>query len=236
MTLEEIIKARRSVRIFDQQVKFDHEKVTRALELTLLAANSSNLQTWEFYRIQDKEKIRQMVPLCLKQNACRTASELVLFVSRRDLWRSRCTWNLDHIADLHTDPKRIAKSKRYYGVSIPFLYKNDFLGIHTLKRFFYLQYHHLIKKPLINWVTKNDTRIVSHKTMGIAAAHFMLSMTDQGCATCPMEGFDEFKVKKFLKLPKEAEISIILACGLAAPEGVYYDRTRLNSKDVVFEI
>ena len=109
MTLTEIIQKRRSIRKFDTQHTFDHHTVTIALQLAILAPNSSNLQTWEFYRIKDKEKIASMVPLCLKQNAARSASELVLFVSRKDKWQERCAW---HMAKLMTDTQSTESDKK----------------------------------------------------------------------------------------------------------------------------
>ena len=143
MTLDEIIKSRRSVRLFDTEHVFDHSMVTKALELAILAPNSSNLQCWEFYRINDKEKINEMYPLCLKQNAVRTASELVLFVTRRDKWRERCDWHLSQVLEMHNDAKRIEKSIRYYKKSIPFFYRDDPFGFYSLMRFFYLQFNRI---------------------------------------------------------------------------------------------
>lgn len=240
MTLTEIIHSRRSMRKFDIHHMFDHSKVTKSLELTVLAANSSNLQTWEFYRIKNKEKIKSLVPLCLNQNAVRTASELVVFVSRKDLWQKRCKWHLNNIKeDMKQglgDPEKQKKGIRYYKQSIPFLYKDDFLGLNNIKRWAYKQYMHIKGKYTINWVSQQDLRVVSHKTLGIAAAHFMLAMTDQGYDTCPMEGIDEKKIRNFLMLPTYSEISMIIACGKGTPEGIYYDRKRLEMNEVVFEI
>ena len=240
MTLTEIIHHRRSVRKFDTEFPFDHSAVTKALELAILAPNSSNLQTWEFYRLKDKNKIKQLLPLCLKQNAARSASELVLFVSRKDKWKSRCAWHLDNI---HRDMKenrgdeiKHKKGIRYYGTSIPYLYKSDFFGVHTLIRKIILLFKHITNKPFLNWTTTSDTRVVAHKSLALAAAHFMLSMTEQGYDTCPMEGFDEYKVKRYLNLPDAAEIGMIVACGKGLPEGVYYDRRRIALDQLVFEL
>ena len=240
MTLTEIIKLRRSVRRFDTKASFDHEAVTRALELAMLAPNSSNLQTWEFYRLKDKSRIAAMVPLCLKQNAARTASELVLFVSRKDHWKARCKWHLDHtlqeIEARPEDHKKLNKSLRYYGTSIPYFYRNDFLGIHTIIRKVNLLIQDIRHHPFIRWTSSSDLRVVSHKSLALAAENFMLSMTDQGYATCPMEGFDHKKVKKFLKLPSEADISMIIACVVGLPEGIYNERRRLPYDQVVFDL
>ena len=222
------------------QAIFEHEAVTRALELALLAPNSSNLQTWQFYRLKDKARIAAMVPLCFKQNAARTASELVLFVSRPDLWKERCRWQLDHtLQEMKSHPedhKRQQKSLRYYGRSLPYFYRNDLLGIHTLIRRLNLVIQDLLRKPFLRWTSSADTRVVSHKSLALAAENFMLSMTDQGYATCLMEGFDEKKVKKLLNLPRQAEIGMILACGKGLPEGIYTVRNRLPYDQVVIEL
>lgn len=240
MTLAEIINKRRTIRKFDTNHDFDHSAVTKSLELTMLAPNSSNLQTWEFYRIRDKNKIKELVPLCLNQNAARTASELVVFVSRKDLWKKRIQWHLDNIKYEQSqgsgDEKKHQKGIRYYSQSIPFLYKKGWANLYNIIRWSYLFYKHIRGKYLINWVTANDTRVVSHKSIGIAAGYFMLSMTDLGYDTCPMEGIDEIKIKKNLALPRTCEISMIIACGKGLPEGLYYERKRIPYDQVVFEI
>ena len=240
MTLEEIILHRRSVRIFDETFPFDHESVTRALKLAILAPNSSNLQTWEFYRIRSKEKIKELMPYGLNQNAFRTASELVLFVSRRDLWENRCKWHLEDIktqlAKGSKNEKRLRKGLRYYGRLIPFLYRTDFLRFYTLIRWLFMIFRNLAGKPMLRWITKTDTQLVSNKSLALAAENFMLAMTDAGYDTCPLEGFDEKYVKKIIGLPRSAFISMIIACGMGKPEGVYYVRRRLDYHEVVFEV
>lgn len=240
MSLEEIIRHRRSVRIFDDTYPFDHESVTRALQLAILAPNSSNLQTWEFYRIRSKEKIAALMPYGLNQKALRTASELVLFVSRRDLWKKRCQWHLEDIktqlAKGSKNEKRLRNGLRYYGRLMPFLYRSDFLGIHTLIRWLFMIYRDLLGKPMLRWITLADTQLVSNKSLALAAENFMLAMTDAGYDTCPMEGFDQKHVKKIIGLPHPAFISMIIACGKGKPEGIYYERRRLDYREVVFEV
>ena len=61
----------------------------------------------------------------------------------------------------------------------------------------------------------------------------MLSMSAEGYDTCPMEGFDSDKVKKFLKLPAAAEICMIVSVGKAAPEGIYGDRVRIPNEEII---
>ena len=78
-------------------------------------------------------------------------------------------------------------------------------------------------------------RIVTHKSAGLAAQNFMLSMAELEYDTCPMEGFDSKLVKKALNLPKKAEINMILACGKRSETGIYSKRFRVPFKEVYSE-
>ncbi|MDP5139170.1 MAG: nitroreductase family protein [Spirosomaceae bacterium] len=89
---------------------------------------------------------------------------------------------------------------------------------------------------MMRLTTLADLRVVTHKSTALAAQTFMLAMQNEGYATCPMEGFDEKVIKKLLKLPSEAEVTMIVACGKATPEGVYAPRTRVANEEVIFTV
>ncbi|GAH00099.1 unnamed protein product [marine sediment metagenome] len=52
---ERVVRSRRSTREFRDE-KVPEEVMRRCLELALLAPNSSNLQSWEFYWVRDEAK------------------------------------------------------------------------------------------------------------------------------------------------------------------------------------
>jgi nitroreductase len=79
-------------------------------------------------------------------------------------------------------------------------------------------------------------RIVVHKSAALACQTFMLSMKAEGFDSCPMEGFDSIRVKEFLKLPKGAEICMIISVGTAKPQGIYGRRVRIPKEEVIFEL
>ncbi len=240
MTYKKIVESRRSVRRFDTSHIFNHETVKEALRLALLSPNSSNLQTWEFYRVKSKDKLASLSEACLGQGAARTASELVVFVSRTDLWKRRADWNYQQILDKLGEPENpTTKEKRalhYYKTMIKLFYDNRFWPLSSIKRKAVLLYRILSGKPMMRFTRKNDSRIVSNKTLGIAAQTFMLSMEEQGYQTCPMEGFDAVWVRKILGLPRSADVSMVIACGKGLPEGISNERLRMPYEDVVFEV
>jgi nitroreductase len=240
MTFPEIVQARRSIRKFDTEHEFDHNTVKNALELTILSPNSSNLQTWEFYRVRSKDKLEKLTKACLNQGAAKTASEMVVFVSRTDLWKRRADWNASQIKKKIGErtelTKREKRSIQYYTVMMWLFYDNTLWPLNSITRKAVLLFRILQGKPMMRFTRKSDSRIVSNKTLGIAAQTFMLSMKDQGYDTCPMEGFDAVWVRKILKLPRSADVSIVIACGKGLPEGVTNERLRLPFNEVVFEV
>ena len=88
MNLEEIINYRRSIRHYKSDL-IDAEKVKHCIELATLAPNSSNLQLWEFYHITNFEILKKMAVACLSQQSATTAQQMVVFVTRQDLYRKR---------------------------------------------------------------------------------------------------------------------------------------------------
>ncbi len=239
MTFDQIVNARRSVRIYDENANFDSNIVTKSLERAVLSANSSNMQLWGFYQVSSNEKKDAIIKACMHQSAARTASELIVFVTRQDKWKARAAWNLANMQKQFAGKELSSKDKRalsYYEKLMPLFYTNDFFGIATMIRFCIVVYHTIINKPIIHLVTHADQRISMQKSCALAAQTFMLSMKSEGYDTCPMEGFDERMVKNILNLPSKAEICMIVACGIGKPEGIYSKRTRVDNLEVIFKL
>jgi nitroreductase len=240
-TVSEAIHYRRSVRVYDKEKCIDKAIVKKCIEQAALAPNSSNLQLWEFYHVTSKDIIDKIAPFCFNQNAARTAQQLVVFVSRKDLWKKRAKSNLKFIDGTfgannpkQKQSKREKTARGYYGKIIPFAYA-DFLGLFGFLKYILVSVIGLFK-PIYREVRKSDMRIVAHKTCGLAAENFMLSMAAEGYDTCPMEGSDTLRVKKLLGLPIGAEINMIVSCGIRKPEGVYGERFRIPFKEVYKEV
>ncbi|KLV04257.1 nitroreductase [Photobacterium aquae] len=230
----ELIHSRRSVRKYDPEATFDHDAVKRSLELALLSPNSSNMQLWEFHRIISDKKREQLADICMGQNAAKTANELVAFVVTPHKWRGRAKLNAAQIRHAF-DGREDATAKRalkYYEKLIPFVYNNDRLGLFGLVRKL-LSFFIGIKKPMVREVGRSDLRVCLHKSSSLAAMTFMTAMRAEGYDTCPMEGFDSKRAKALLGLHKDAEITMIISCGKRADDGIYSDRHRVASDEVI---
>lgn len=240
MTLEEIINYRRSVRHY-KNIQIDTAKVKHCIKLATLAPNSSNMQLWEFYHITNPEILKALSVACLDQTAATTAQQMVVFVTRQDLYRKRAKkmMELESQNVLKNSPKekqekRIKTWKMYYGNVIPFLYAR-FLGILGVMRKIIVNIIGLFR-AITYQVSENDVRVVVHKTCALAAQTFMLAMANEHYDTCPMEGFDSRKVKNILNLPFGAEINMIISCGIREEYGVWGDRMRIPFNEVYQEI
>ena len=76
-----------------------------------------------------------MAKACFNQSAAKTAQQLVVVVTRKDLWRKRAKANVEFLNKTYDKPdlserdlKRKKMATDYYGKLIPTLY-TDFLGI-----------------------------------------------------------------------------------------------------------
>jgi nitroreductase len=230
-----IINFRRSNRAFNKAIEVPDEVIQKSLERSVLSPNSSNMQLWEFHWIKSKNELEKYVPLCLDQRAAKTAKHLIVFVTRRDKWRERANWNYEKIKDnIVGEPNKLQKSTmNYYKKLMPLVYANDPFGFMTLIRKS-ISFFMGLRKPFYRTGGLDKQRIVVHKSCALAAQTFMLSIAAEGFHTCPMEGFDEKRVKKALNLPRGAEINMIIAVGKGTEEGVWGPRFRVPNDEVIF--
>ena len=233
-SFEEIIQRRRSNRKFDANVEVPDDVIKRSLERSILSPNSSNMQLWEFQWIKDPVLKETFTSLCLDQNAARTAKQLVVFVTRQDLWKQRAAWNYNKIKEgINGEPNTAQKKGLdYYGKLMPLAYRSDIFGIATLIRRT-LCFFMGLRKPFMRFGGKSDQRVTVHKSCALAAQTFMLSIAAEGFESCPMEGFDAVRVKRALGLPSGAEINMIIAVGKGTEAGVWGPRFRVPYNEVV---
>lgn len=87
------------------------------------------MQLWEFYWIKNKEEREKYTALCLGQSAAKTAKQIVVFVTRKDLWPQRAKWNYDRLKNaIKGEPNKLEKrGLDYYGKLMPLAYRSDFL-------------------------------------------------------------------------------------------------------------
>lgn len=237
-----MLNYRRSVRRYDKEKQVDSDKVKHCIELATLAPSSSNMQLWEAYHIIKPELIDKMTRACLGQATVSTASELVVFVTRQDLYKKRAKANIEfEIGNIQRNSPeerqiyRIKDRKVYYGKLMPFLYARCF-GLLGLIRKLLVTITGVFR-PIVREVSESDMRVVVHKSCGLAAQTFMIAMANEGYDTCPIEGFDSRIIKKVLDLPWGAEINMVVSCGIRkGNEGIWGERFRVPFEEVYHKL
>ncbi len=234
--MSDAIAYRRAVRVF-RDTPIDPEQVRKCIANGVLAPTSSNLQLWEFIHVTSPELRSRLTEACFGQNAAKTAQQLVVVVARRDAWRQRSRAN---IAFLEAQFEGVSGEKwkrrrrfalNYYRKLIPTLYL-EFFGILGWVRYLFFSVLGFFR-PVYRQVRLSDMRVVAHKSAALAAENFMVSMAAIGYDTCPMEGFDSLRVKRTLKLPAAAEVTMVIGCGVRdAEKGVYGPRFRIPFEQV----
>ena len=230
-SLIDAINYRRSVRVYDENKEIDSEIVKKCIQQATLAPNSSNMQLWEFHHITSKDKLEKLAIACLGQSAATTAKEMIVIVVRKDLWKNRVKEHLNYLTTLFGIKPKGEYSRRekfalnYYKKIIPFAY-GEFLGIYGYLKYITSWFTGFFR-PSYRQLRKSDMRVVAHKSAGLAAQTFMLSMAAENYDTCPMEGSDTLRIKKILNLPSSCEINMVISCGIRKPEGIYGERFRI---------
>ncbi len=234
MDFFDLVEKRRSIRKFSNE-NVPEEVIMKALKAALLAANSSNLQPWEFYWVRDKNKKEDLITACFSQNAAKTAQELIVAVSRIDTWKR----NRDLILKDYKEKGRLIPIiEKYYNKAIPISYIHDPLGLSgVIKKIisFFINIIGLFKPIVRGPIFRHDVFEIVTKTTALACQNFMMALVAQGYDSCPMEGFDHKRVQKILKLNSKSHVVMVLGVGKADPKGIYGERFRIDN-DLVIKI
>tara|TARA_B100000965_G_scaffold402195_1_gene427596 strand:+ start:93 stop:800 length:708 start_codon:yes stop_codon:yes gene_type:complete len=235
MEFFEVVEKRRSVRKFTNK-EIPENVMIKCLNAAILAPNSSNLQTWEFYWVRNLEKKKKVIEACFSQNAAKTAKEIVIAIARIDTWQR----NRDLIIeDYKKKDKLIPLVKKYYQKLIPFAYSHDRFGIYgILKRIFYLFFNIIgFFRPIIRGpIYKHQLFEMASKSTALACQNFMMALVAEGYASCPMEGFDEKRIKNILNLNWQSHVVMIFGIGEADKNGIYGERFRIDNELVIKEV
>jgi nitroreductase len=218
-----IVESRRSVRIFTPE-KIPDDVVMDCLDLALLAPTSSNLQCWEFWWVRDESKLQRLHEACFGQPAASTAQALIVCLARTETWKKHREQMLEVLRASPGTPKSVMM---YYEKLVPFVYGQGPLGLFgLLKKYLITPILGLFRVVPRGPFGESGMREWAHKTTALACENLMLAFRAAGYDTCPMEGFDEVRVRKILDLPSDASVCMIIGAGKRAPGGIYSPRIR----------
>ena len=218
-----VLESRRSVRKFTD-TPIPAEVLDACLDLALLAPNSSNLQPWTFYVVQNPEKKAKLVKACLSQLAAKTASELIVCVARTDRIDEMAKRNLSEFP-LPQIPKMV---QQYYKF-IPYNYKTGvFNSLGHARKLAFGVARKFDKQLPVSAFNSSDAKLWASKTTALACENLVLALRAYGFDSCMMEGFDEPLVKKILNLNNEQYPVMVIGAGERAVDGVFFPQYRFD--------
>jgi len=229
---KKVVETRRSVRVFDRS-PIPEADVREALDMALLAPNSSNLQPWEFYWVRSPKPRAALVEACLSQPAAKTAAELIVCVARVDTWPAMRARMLEAFAARKGVP---ASAVDYYRKLVPMVYTVGPFGLLARLRglaMWAIGWRRAIPREpasaaeLTTWAVKSAA---------LACENLMLALRAKGLDSCPMEGMDSRRIKKLLGLPRSAAVVMVVAAGRRSSKGVYGPRLRFDRSIFIREI
>lgn len=231
MDFFEVVQKRRSIRRFTEE-KIPEGVIKRALEAALLAPNSSNLQTWNFFWVRSDKKRKKLVEYCLGQSAARTAAELVVVTANSKLW-SRSNPQLIQYVESIQAPKPV---QDYYKKLMPIMQSAGLLNAFAPIKWILLNTIGLFRPILRGPYGRGGLDEVAIKSAALTCENYVLAMAAQGYQTCMMEGFDEVRVKRLLSLPLAERVVMVIGAGKESESGTWGPQFRIPSDQVIHEV
>lgn len=225
-----VVQSRRSIRRFESTPLPD-SVLDDCLDMALLAPNSSNLQPWEFHVVKTPALQKALAAACLNQNAARTAPVQVVVVARLATWPAHCDLMLQEWPQA-TVPKIVDS---YYRRLARLHYGQGPLGLWGVAKRLLASVSGWRRPVVRGPFSRADMKVWAAKSVALGAENFMLALRAHGYDSCPMEGFDENRVRRLLRLPADAFVVMVIACGRRAADGVYHPRLRFARERFVKE-
>jgi nitroreductase len=229
-SFRQVVISRRSVR------KFTAKPIPKAvlddcLDLAMLAPCSSGLQPWEFYVVRSADKKARLVKACMSQLAAKTAAELIVCVARTDRVddfsrKMLREWPMPDVPPL---------VRRYYQL-IPYNYAPGPLNSFAMIKKAAFSVGGLVAPVPRGPYTRSEVQLWAAKSTALACENLVLAFRAHGFDTCMMEGFDELRVRKLLKLGDEAFPIMVVGAGERADDGVFWPQLRFERELFVHEV
>jgi nitroreductase len=219
------ILQRRAIRAFEP-IEIPATMRERILAAACSAPSSFNIQPYRFYWIESPDNLKQAATLCLGQSPATTASALVVAVADIGSWRETHRGHLEWMRRTGFSPEKIADQEMKARMG-KWFYLQGWFGIFGLAKMAVLRLIHPWKicgaipwgrRGMFHWATKSAA---------LACQNLMIAAEALGFNTCPMEGFDDLRLAKFLKLPRRRDqILMVIAIGKKSSEHRDYPQWR----------
>lgn len=207
---ERLVRSRRATRHFKPDPIPD-DLLTRVLDAARWAPSGYNLQPTHFVVVTDPAIRERLFPACMSQRQVREAPAVIVLTGDKRVAEH-------HFADvMRSDLDAGCVSDDYAALLrrvVPLAFGQGPAGLGWLWKAALLPGARLVRPipsmPAVHkrfWVTKQ---------VMLSAMALMLAASAAGLATVPMEGFDEGRVRRVLRIPRWHVIPVVIPIGYAA--------------------
>lgn len=189
-TYAQTVKERRSIRVYDSQVKISKEEMMEILDEAALAPSSLNLQPWRFLVIDSEEGKETLKDLAkFNQRQVETSSAVIaVFVDMQSIETTQ------EIYDLAVEKGVMPADVR--DRQVPAI------------------------QNMLKDIPRPEMRAMNFIDAGLVSMQIMLSAQARGYATNPIGGFEKARIAEAYGLEKDRfEPVMLISIGKAAEEG-----------------
>jgi nitroreductase len=222
---EALVRARRSTRRFRPDT-VPALLLDRLLDAARWSPSGYNLQPTQVVVVSGRERREALAAACMGQRQVSEAPTVAVFCGDRDVYRR----NLERV--LAMELAGGSMSPEYAGrlrELVPLAFAQGPLGLGWLWK--------ATLAPLMAWWRPMPSIPAVHKTywltkqVMLSAMTFMLAAQAAGLATVPMEGFDAWRVRRVLGIPRRQLVVLAVCVGYSADGELR--KTRLPLEDMV---
>lgn len=211
---------RRAIRAFDP-IAVPPDVREQILTAACAAPSSFNIQPYRFYWIESPQCLKEAGALCLGQSAAVTASALVVAVADIGSWRDTSLGYLEWMHHNGFSAEKISDQEMKVRLGKWFFLQGWF-GVFGMMKWLALRAVHMKKVIGTIPVTRRGMFHWATKSVALACQNLMIAAEALGLNTCPMEGFDDLRLAKSLKLSRRHH-RIIMVIAIGKQSGAHRD-------------
>ena len=189
MMFQDVVRSRRSVRDFMSDVEIPKEELMAIIEEAMFAPNSTNLNSWRFLIVTEKEQKEALYEVSMQQPAVKGAAAVIILLG--DL-TAYTVANADEIS-----AKAVAQGTMTEEIR---------QGINENVSWYY----DVSEEQKREWLMLDQ---------GLVAMQLMLSAKDRGYDTVAMSGFETEAVRKLFNIEDHLVNGLIIPIGKAQTPG-----------------
>lgn len=229
LLFQAIAHRRNAVHFSDREVS--EQLLRQLLQLSDSAPSGFNLQPWRFITVKSETLRHLLFHVTLEQKHVLNAPVTVVFAAKHDAWKK----DYDSLLQLSIEKGALTEERAaLFRKAVNRFFQTGPLELYGFMKRVLLPFQKRRHPTPDLMFQQSDVRHYMELQTMMAAATFMIAAEGAGLVTNPMQGFDEYRLKRLLKIPSSLSIPILVACGYPSEKDVLSSSVRLPLEDKLF--